>query len=71
MSTPRPADSADSTDKTGVEALPKLCPPRMCLVCRSFKETDWYDNFEFFNVVHRSHADKLKVRRDTGHVWVD
>lgn len=39
--------------------------------CRSFKETDWYDNFEFFNVVHHSHADKLKVRRDTGHMWMD
>jgi hypothetical protein len=50
-----------------------LPSPRVsvCVVCRSFQETDWYDNFEFFNVVHHSHADKLKVRRDTGHVWMD
>jgi hypothetical protein len=27
---------------------------------RAFRATDWYDNFEFFNIVHRTHADKLK-----------
>lgn len=45
--------------RSALRALKPL--PRLVLPARSFKETDWFDNYDFFNAVHRTHADKLKA----------